>query len=197
MDYCQCGSLSSYIYGGNGLKGNELTEAELREVASCLVLGLAYLHSKHVFHRVSNGEWNECIGYQTIELSDIQQWLDSTGWFWYIRTIEPFLVKKNGSKGNSLLQFTRDVWWEGCRAEEWHMGVGHYADWTGRTKESVRRLHITTRYHESHSKWRTAFTLFIEMVISVCWLHQQVFGEGWECSMECKRPDGRAFFIVE
>ena len=78
MDYCHCGSLSSYIYGGNGMTGNGLTEAELREVASCLVLGLAYLHSKHVFHRVSNGEWNECIGYQTIELSDFQQWLDST-----------------------------------------------------------------------------------------------------------------------
>ena len=74
MDYCHCGSLYSYIYSGNGL-----TKEELREVASCLVLGLVYLHSKHVVHRVSYGEWNECIGYQTIELSDFQQWLDSTG----------------------------------------------------------------------------------------------------------------------
>ena len=84
MDYCRCGSLRSYIFKGNEstgneLTGNRLTEAELREVASCLLLGLEYLHSKHVFHRVSSGEWNECIGYQTIELSDIQQWLDSTG----------------------------------------------------------------------------------------------------------------------
>ena len=147
MDYCHCGSLSSYIYGGN-----ELTVAELREVASCLVLGLVYLHSKHVFHRVSNGEWNECIGYQTIELSDIQQWFDSTVWLWCIRTIEPFLVKKNGSKGNRLVQFTRDVWREGCWDEEWHMGIGHYADWTGRTKESVQGLHITTWCDGSHSE---------------------------------------------
>ena len=168
MDYCQCGSLSSYIYGGNGLKGNELTEAELREVASCLVLGLVYLHSKHVFHRVSNGEWNECIGYQTIELSDIQQWLDSTGWFWYIRTIEPFLVKKNGSKGNLLVQFTRDVWREWCWTEEWHMGIGHYADWTGRTKESISGLHITTWCDGSHSKLRAAYTFFIEMDACIC-----------------------------
>ena len=74
MDYCRCGSLSSYIKGGNGL-----IEEELREVASCLLLGLEYLHSNNVVHRVSYGEWNECIGYQTIELSDFQQWLDSTG----------------------------------------------------------------------------------------------------------------------
>lgn len=73
MDYCHCGSLHSYIYGGN-----ELTVAELREVASCLVLGLVYLHSKHVFHRVSYDEGNECVGYQAIELSDIQYWFDST-----------------------------------------------------------------------------------------------------------------------
>ena len=89
MDYCRCGSLRSYIFKGNESTGNEstgneltgngLTEEELREVASCLVLGLEYLHSKHVFHRVSTGEWNECIGYQTIELSDIQYWFDSTG----------------------------------------------------------------------------------------------------------------------
>ena len=95
MDYCRCGSLRSYIYSGNGL-----IEEELREVASCLLLGLEYLHGKHVVHRVSNGEWNEFLGYQTIELSDIQQWLDSTGRLWCSRTVEPFLVKKNGSKGN-------------------------------------------------------------------------------------------------
>ena len=95
MDYCRCGSLRSYIYSGNGL-----IEEELREVASCLLLGLEYLHSNKVFHRVSYDEGNECVGYQTIELSDIQQWLDSTRRLWCSRTIEPFLVKKNGSKGN-------------------------------------------------------------------------------------------------
>ena len=199
MDYCHCGSLSSYIYGGNGMAGNGLTEAELREVASCLVLGLAYLHSKHVFHRVSNGEWNECIGYQTIELSYFQQWLDSTRWFRFVRSIEPFLVKENGSSWHTTVLRTWGLFGrrkKRCRVEEWHMGAGHYTDWIGRTKRTISWFGERSSVIQDHSWW-AAWTLFIEMATWLCRLRQQVFGEGWECSMECKRSDGCVFFIDE
>ena len=194
MDYCQCGSLSSYIYNGN-----ELTEAELREVASCLVLGLVYLHSKHVFHRVSTGEWNECIGYQTIELSDIQQWLDSTGWFWFVRPIEPFLVKKNGSSRHTTVLGTWSLFGrrkERGRTEEWHMGIGHYTDWIGRTKRTISWFGERSSVIQDHSWW-AAWTLFIEMDAWLCRLRQQVFDEGWECSMEGNTTNRCTFFIVE
>ena len=199
MDYCHCGSLSSYIYGGNGMAGNGLTEAELREVASCLVLGLAYLHSKHVFHRVSNGEWNECIGYQTIELSYFQQWLDSTRWFRFVRSIEPFLVKENGSSWHTTVLRTWGLFGrrkKRCRVEEWHMGAGHYTDWIGRTKRTISWFGERSSVIQDHSWW-AAWTLFIEMATWLCRLRQQVFGEGWECSMECNTTNGCAFFIVE
>ena len=48
MEYCHCGSLASYIR-----HGNRLNEDELREIASCCLLGLNYLHNtKKIVHRV-------------------------------------------------------------------------------------------------------------------------------------------------
>lgn len=55
MEYCHCGSLEASIG-----KGNRLNESELREIASCCLLGLDYLHNKKIIHRVGNndvGEW--------------------------------------------------------------------------------------------------------------------------------------------
>ena len=47
MEYCRCGSLSSYIQSGN-----KLSEPLIRDICACSLFGIAYLHSKNVFHRV-------------------------------------------------------------------------------------------------------------------------------------------------
>ena len=46
MEYCHCGSIQSFLRSGNRLK-----EDELREVVSCCLLGLSYLHNRNVMHR--------------------------------------------------------------------------------------------------------------------------------------------------
>ena len=46
MEYCHCGSIQSFLRRGNRLK-----EDELREVVSCCLLGLSYLHNRNVMHR--------------------------------------------------------------------------------------------------------------------------------------------------
>ena len=46
MEYCHCGSIQSFLRSGNRLK-----EEELREVVSCCLLGLSYLHNRNVMHR--------------------------------------------------------------------------------------------------------------------------------------------------
>ena len=46
MEYCHCGSIGAYLRSGNRLK-----EEELREVVSCCLLGLSYLHNRNVMHR--------------------------------------------------------------------------------------------------------------------------------------------------
>lgn len=48
MEHFNCGSLESYIQNGNHLK-----EDELKEIASCCLLGLNYLHNtKIIAHQV-------------------------------------------------------------------------------------------------------------------------------------------------
>ena len=49
MELCHCGSVAACIRNGNCL-----TEDELREIASCCLLGLDYLHQHHIIHRVSD-----------------------------------------------------------------------------------------------------------------------------------------------
>ena len=55
MEYCHCGSLSSYVRNGNSL--DELT---IRDIAACSLFGIVYLHSKNVFHRVIEVEHLNC-----------------------------------------------------------------------------------------------------------------------------------------
>lgn len=43
MEYCRCGSIRAYLNGGN-----RLNEEEIRDVASCVLLGLDYLHNRNV-----------------------------------------------------------------------------------------------------------------------------------------------------
>ena len=47
MENCELGSLDEYISINMGLN-----EDELREIASCCLLGLDYLHSQHIMHGV-------------------------------------------------------------------------------------------------------------------------------------------------
>ncbi|KAK8831804.1 hypothetical protein WA577_001862, partial [Blastocystis sp. JDR] len=46
MEYCHCGSLATCIRNGN-----HFTEDELREIASCCLFGLYYLHQHNIMHR--------------------------------------------------------------------------------------------------------------------------------------------------
>ena len=48
MEYCQCGSIRTLLNSGY-----MLNEEELREVASCCLLGLNTLHKLNIIHRVS------------------------------------------------------------------------------------------------------------------------------------------------
>ena len=48
MEYCQCGSIRTLLNSGY-----VLNEEELREVASCCLLGLNTLHKLSIIHRVS------------------------------------------------------------------------------------------------------------------------------------------------
>ena len=47
MEYCSCYSLASYIQNGY-----RLSEEELREVVSCILLGLKWLHNEFNSHGV-------------------------------------------------------------------------------------------------------------------------------------------------
>ena len=51
MEYCHCGSLVEFI--GHG---NMLNESDLREIASCCLFGLFYLHKRNIIHRVNGSE---------------------------------------------------------------------------------------------------------------------------------------------
>lgn len=47
MENCELGSLWEYMDNNMGL-----SEDELREIASCCLLGLEFLHSQHIMHGV-------------------------------------------------------------------------------------------------------------------------------------------------
>ena len=54
MEYCHCGSLGAFIKSGK-----RLNEDQLRDIASCCLLGLSYLHNKKIMHRVVKWLRNE------------------------------------------------------------------------------------------------------------------------------------------
>ena len=47
MEYCDLGSMEEYMR-----MNRTLTETTLREIMSCCLLGLAYLHSHNIIHGV-------------------------------------------------------------------------------------------------------------------------------------------------
>lgn len=48
MEFCRCGSIGAYIQSEK-----RLSKEVLRDIVSCILLGLSYLHNKKVIHRVS------------------------------------------------------------------------------------------------------------------------------------------------
>ena len=53
MEKCKLGSLKDYMKMNVGLN-----EESLREIASCCLLGLEFLHSQHIIHGVVE-LWND------------------------------------------------------------------------------------------------------------------------------------------
>ena len=68
MEYCRCGSLESYL-----VSGNAFSEDELREIASCCLIGLHYLHCCNVIHRVMNLSYCYRLGHQTGESASFRK----------------------------------------------------------------------------------------------------------------------------
>ena len=62
MENWELGSLREYMNRNDGLN-----EDELRAIASCCLLGLAFLHSQHIIHGVVEHIIDECIEHQTIQ----------------------------------------------------------------------------------------------------------------------------------
>ena len=48
MEYCRYGSAASFLS-----KCRTFTEEEIRDIMTCCVIGLLYLHSKRIMHRVT------------------------------------------------------------------------------------------------------------------------------------------------
>lgn len=48
MEYCRYGSAASFLS-----KCRTFTEEEIRDIMACCVIGLLYLHSKCIVHRVA------------------------------------------------------------------------------------------------------------------------------------------------
>lgn len=54
IEYCRGGSIGGYMK-----MGNRFMEGEIREIASCCLLGLQCLHKKGIINRVGSLKLNE------------------------------------------------------------------------------------------------------------------------------------------
>mgnify|MGYP004700393921 CR=1 FL=1 len=62
MEYCDLGSMEDYMR-----TNKTVTEGALREIASCCLLGLAYLHSHNFSHGVIHHCSDKGIEHQTVK----------------------------------------------------------------------------------------------------------------------------------
>ena len=77
MEYCHGGSIGSFLR-----KGNRLNETELRDVLSCALLGLSFLHNQNVVHRVTSSCTESRIGRQAGQSPHIGEWSGESGRLW-------------------------------------------------------------------------------------------------------------------
>lgn len=61
-EYCDLGSLEVIL-----TRKNRMKEDALREIASCCLLGLDFLHSRRIVSTVSEMAWNDGLERQTME----------------------------------------------------------------------------------------------------------------------------------
>lgn len=95
MEYCQDGSLGDYTKNKKKLTEDQFrkqcpdgsfadylkniklfTEEQLRDIACCGLLGLGYLQSREIKHRVTICLSNDSIGYQTRKHAHSSGWLN-------------------------------------------------------------------------------------------------------------------------
>lgn len=74
MEYCDLGSMEEYMR-----MNRTLTEGALREITSCCLLGLDFLHSHNIIHRVFDCINDKGIEHQTVKSVLIRRGCCETG----------------------------------------------------------------------------------------------------------------------
>ena len=109
MEYCHCGSIQSFLRSGNRLK-----EEELREVLSCCLLGLSYLHNRTVMHRDIKPDNLFISENGVIKLGD----------FGLAVQLEHSCSKRNTTCGTSLYMAPEVYEEEAClKSDVWALGI--------------------------------------------------------------------------
>ena len=109
MEYCHCGSIQSFLKSGNRLK-----EEELREVVSCCLLGLSYLHNRNVMHRDIKPDNLFISENGVIKLGD----------FGLAVQLEHSCSKRNTTCGTSLYMAPEVYEEEAClKSDVWALGI--------------------------------------------------------------------------
>ena len=109
MEYCHCGSIQSFLRSGNRLK-----EDELREVVSCCLLGLSYLHNRNVMHRDIKPDNLFISESGVIKLGD----------FGLAVQLEHSCSKRNTTCGTSLYMAPEVYEEEAClKSDVWALGI--------------------------------------------------------------------------
>ena len=119
MEYCHCGSVASYVR-----KGNRLNEEELREIASCCLLGLNYLHKKNIIHRVNVSMRIDVKDIKPDNLLISESGVIKVGDFGLAVQLEHSCSKRNSLCGTSMYMGP-EVYNEGAclKSDVWSLGM--------------------------------------------------------------------------